>query len=103
MKFTFVSTIKHFSDGLNTNYLFDPLFEMSGGDEAQLLNDTSRIKGKEALFRNIEAADALSGAIRSTLGPKGLDKMLVSDNGTVKITNDGVIVLKNAKIEHPIA
>ncbi|MED5271812.1 MAG: thermosome subunit alpha [Candidatus Thermoplasmatota archaeon] len=76
---------------------------MSGGDEAQLLNDTSRIKGKEALFRNIEAADALSGAIRSTLGPKGLDKMLVSDNGTVKITNDGVNVLKNAKIEHPIA
>ncbi len=76
---------------------------MSGGDEAQLLNDTSRINGKEALFRNIEAADALSGAIRSTLGPKGLDKMLVSENGTVKITNDGVTVLQNAKIEHPIA
>ena len=76
---------------------------MSGGDEAQLLNDTSRIKGKEALYRNIEAADALSGAIRSTLGPKGLDKMLVSENGSVKITNDGVTVLQNAKIEHPIA
>ena len=76
---------------------------MSGGDEAQLLTDTSRIKGKEALYRNIEAADALAGAIRTTLGPKGLDKMLVSDNGTVKITNDGVTVLKNAKIEHPIA
>tara|TARA_Y100000739_G_C20609452_1_gene467652 strand:- start:1168 stop:2793 length:1626 start_codon:yes stop_codon:yes gene_type:complete len=76
---------------------------MSGGDEAQLLNDTSRIKGKEALNRNIEAAEALSGAIRSTLGPKGLDKMLVSENGSVRITNDGVTVLKNAKIEHPIA
>ncbi len=76
---------------------------MSGGDEAQLLTDTSRIKGKEALYRNIEAADALAGAIRTTLGPKGLDKMLVSDDGSVKITNDGVTVLKNAKIEHPIA
>mgnify|MGYP001242274477 CR=1 FL=1 len=76
---------------------------MSGGDEAQLLTDTSRIKGKEALYRNIEAANALAGAIRTTLGPKGLDKMLVADNGSVKITNDGVTVLKNAKIEHPIA
>ena len=76
---------------------------MSGGDEAQLLNDTSRVKGKEALNRNIEAAEALSGAIRSTLGPKGLDKMLVSENGSVRITNDGVTILKNAKIEHPIA
>ena len=74
---------------------------MSGGDEAQLLNDTSRIKGKEALNRNIEAAEALSGAIRSTLGPKGLDKMLVSENGSVRITNDGVTILKNAIIEHP--
>ncbi|MAK04959.1 MAG: hypothetical protein CMA03_03620 [Euryarchaeota archaeon] len=86
---------------LNDNW--GHLFEMSGGDEAQLLNDTSRIKGKEALNRNIEAAEALSGAIRSTLGPKGLDKMLVSENGSVRITNDGVTVLKNAKIEHPIA
>jgi len=76
---------------------------MSGGDEAQLLNGTSRIKGKEALYRNIGAANALAGAIRTTLGPKGLDKMLVSENGSVKITNDGVTVLKNAKIEHPIA
>ena len=76
---------------------------MSGGDEAQLLNETSRIKGKEALHKNIEAAEALSGAIRSTLGPKGLDKMLVTENGSVKITNDGVSILKNAVIEHPIA
>ena len=79
------------------------MFEMSGGDEAQLLNDTSRIKGKEALYKNIEAADALSHAIRTTLGPKGLDKMLVSENGNVKITNDGVTILQNAVIEHPIA
>lgn len=79
------------------------LFEMSGGDEAQLLNETNRIKGKEALYKNIEAADALAGAIRTTLGPKGLDKMLVTERGTVKITNDGASILENAVIEHPVA
>tara|TARA_B100001115_G_C15848478_1_gene429229 strand:+ start:5359 stop:6951 length:1593 start_codon:yes stop_codon:yes gene_type:complete len=76
---------------------------MSGGDEAQLLNETSRIKGKEALYKNIEAADALAGAVKTTLGPKGLDKMLVTENGAVKITNDGASILENAIIEHPIA
>ena len=46
---------------------------------------------------------ALSEAIRSTLGPKGLDKLLIDDEGRTLVTNDGVTVLETAKVEHPVA
>ena len=46
---------------------------------------------------------ALAGAVRSTLGPKGLDKLLVDNQGRTMVTNDGVTVLRTAKVEHPIA
>ncbi|MFQ3344039.1 MAG: thermosome subunit beta [Candidatus Poseidoniales archaeon] len=67
------------------------------------LEDTDRIKGHAALVNNVKAAVALAGAVRSTLGPKGLDKMLVGEDGTSIVTNDGVTVLETAKVEHPTA
>ena len=71
--------------------------------EAPVLKDTTRSSGREALQKNIQAAMALAGAIRSTLGPKGLDKLLIDDDGRTLVTNDGVTVLETAKVEHPVA
>jgi len=67
------------------------------------LEDTDRLHGRSALVDNVKAASALAGAVRSTLGPRGLDKMLVEDGGSTTITNDGVTVLETAKVEHPTA
>ncbi|MCP2502988.1 MAG: TCP-1/cpn60 chaperonin family protein [Candidatus Thalassarchaeaceae archaeon] len=67
------------------------------------LEDTDRIHGRTALVRNVAAAVSLSNAIRSTLGPRGLDKMLVNDAGEATVTNDGVTVLETARVEHPTA
>ena len=52
---------------------------------------------------NITAAKAVASAVRTTLGPKGMDKMLVDTIGDVVITNDGVTILKEMDIEHPAA
>ena len=71
--------------------------------EAPILKDTTRSSGREALQKNIQAAMALAEAIRSTLGPKGLDKLLIDDEGRTLVTNDGVTVLETAKVEHPVA
>jgi len=76
---------------------------MVGGEQANLLSDTSRTSGKDALKKNIAAAVAVSDAIRSTLGPDGLDKMLVRSNGDAFVTNEGVTVLTEANVEHPAA
>src|SRR5439155_813188 len=59
--------------------------------------------GKGAQFNNIAAAKAVADAVRSTLGPRGMDKMLVDSLGDVVITNDGVTILKEIDIEHPAA
>ena len=67
------------------------------------LQDTDRIEGRSALVNNTNAAIALAGAVRSTLGPRGSDKMLVNENGEIVVTNDGVTVLETAKVEHPTA
>ena len=67
------------------------------------LQDTDRIEGRSALVNNTNAAIALAGAVRSTLGPRGSDKMLVDENGEIVVTNDGVTVLETAKVEHPTA
>ena len=76
---------------------------MVESEESLALDDTERLVGKSALINNIKTATALAGAVRSTLGPNGLDKMLVSENGEVTVTNDGVTVLEKAKIDHPTA
>jgi len=67
------------------------------------LEETDRIHGHTALVRNVAAAVSLSNAVRSTLGPRGLDKMLVNNVGDVTVTNDGVTVLETARVEHPTA
>lgn len=68
-----------------------------------LKEGTKREKGKGAQFSNITAARAIADAVRSTLGPRGMDKMLVDSMGDVVITNDGVTILKEIDVEHPAA
>jgi len=68
-----------------------------------LREGTKREKGKGAQFNNIAAAKAIADAVRSTLGPRGMDKMLVDSMGDVVITNDGVTILKEIDVEHPAA
>jgi thermosome len=67
-----------------------------------LREDTQRTTGKDALSSNIAAARVISEAIRSALGPKGMDKMLLDNFGDVVITNDGATILKEIDIAHPI-
>jgi thermosome len=68
-----------------------------------LKEGTKREKGRGALSNNIAAAKAIADAVRSTLGPRGLDKMLVDSMGDVVVTNDGVTILKEMDVEHPAA
>jgi len=67
------------------------------------IQDTDRLEGRAALVNNVKAAVALAGAVRSTLGPRGLDKMLVDGDGSSLVTNDGVTVIETARVEHPTA
>jgi len=78
---------------------------MMGGQTPILIlkEGTSREKGKGAHQNNIAAAKAIADAIRSTLGPRGMDKMLVDSMGDVVITNDGATILKEIDVEHPAA
>src|SRR3990172_9540383 len=76
----------------------------AGGTPILVLREgTRRERGKGAQFNNIAAARAVADAVRSTLGPRGMDKMLVDSLGDVVITNDGVTILKEIDIEHPAA
>jgi thermosome len=68
-----------------------------------LKEGTKRERGKGAQYNNITAARAIADAVRSTLGPRGMDKMLVDSMGDVVITNDGVTILKEIDVEHPAA
>ena len=75
-----------------------------GGQPIIVLREGSeRSKGSEAQDNNIMAAKAVASAVRTTLGPKGMDKMLVDSLGDVVITNDGVTILKEMDIDHPAA
>ncbi len=72
-----------------------PIFILSEG--------TSRTRGRDAQKNNIIAAKIVADAVRTTLGPKGMDKMLVDSLGDVTITNDGATILNEMQIEHPAA
>ncbi|EMA51665.1 thermosome subunit 3 [Halococcus morrhuae DSM 1307] len=75
-----------------------------GGQPMFILSDDSeRTRGEDAQSSNIEGGKAVSESVRTTLGPKGMDKMLVSDSGDVVITNDGATILGEMDIEHPAA
>jgi len=68
-----------------------------------LKEGTKRDKGKDAQYNNITAARTIADTVRSALGPRGMDKMLVDSMGDVVITNDGVTILKEMDVEHPAA
>jgi archaeal chaperonin len=68
-----------------------------------LKEGTERERGKGATANNIAAARAVADVVRTTLGPRGMDKMLVDGMGDITITNDGVTILKDIDIEHPAA
>jgi thermosome len=73
-----------------------------GGQPILILREgTTRNRGQEAQNTNFAAAKAVANAVRSTLGPKGMDKMLIDSMGDITITNDGVTILKEMDIEHP--
>ncbi len=72
-----------------------PLFILAEG--------TQRTRGQNAQDSNIRAGRAVASAVRTTLGPRGMDKMLVDSSGEVVITNDGATILNEMDIEHPAA
>lgn len=65
--------------------------------------DGIRSQGKDVRMANITAVKALANIIKTSLGPKGLDKMLVDEIGDVTITNDGATLLRQIEVEHPAA
>lgn len=74
------------------------------GQPVFILKESSqRTKGREAQKNNIAASSAIAEAVRSTLGPRGMDKMLVDSLGDVVITNDGATILEELDVEHPAA
>jgi len=76
--------------------------QLSGQPVIVLPEGSNRILGRDAQKTNIMVAKAVANAIKSTLGPKGMDKMLVDELGDSTITNDGATILTEMNIEHPI-
>ncbi|MFW6382679.1 MAG: thermosome subunit alpha [Haloferacaceae archaeon] len=68
-----------------------------------LSEDSQRTSGDAAQESNIRAGKAVANAVRTTLGPRGMDKMLIDSSGTVVVTNDGATILDEMDIEHPAA
>ena len=68
-----------------------------------LKEGTSETKGNEAQKNNIQAAKIIAEIVRTSLGPRGMDKMLVDSLGDVTITNDGATILKEIDVQHPTA
>ena len=63
--------------------------------------NVDRTQGYEAQRSNINAAKAIAEAVRSTLGPRGMDKMLVNNSGDIVVTNDGITILDEIAVQHP--
>ncbi|HUY69950.1 MAG TPA: thermosome subunit beta [Candidatus Baltobacteraceae bacterium] len=75
-----------------------------GGQQILLLPEgSSRVLGRDAQRTNIAVGVAVANAVKTTLGPKGMDKMMVSDLGDIVITNDGATILEEMNVEHPVA
>ncbi len=76
----------------------------AGGVPVIILREgTQRTRGREAQLNNIMVAKIIAEAMRSSLGPRGMDKMLVDSFGDVTITSDGATILKEMEVEHPVA
>ena len=78
-------------------------FELNGQQVIILKEGTSRNKGRDAFKANVMAAKIISESVRSSIGPKGMDKMLVDGFGDVTITNDGATILDEMEVQHPAA
>ncbi len=76
---------------------------MAGTPVILLQEGARREEGKDAQHDNIAAATAISKILRTTLGPRGMDKMLVDSSGGVTITNDGATILREMTVQHPAA
>ena len=75
-----------------------------GGTPILIMKEgTERTRGKDAMENNIAAAIVIAEAVRTSLGPRGMDKMLVDQFGDVVITNDGATILKEIDVQHPAA
>jgi thermosome len=76
-----------------------------GGNQQFLVlkEGTERTTKKDAFSNNVAAAMAIAEAVKSTLGPKGLDKLMVDSLGDITITNDGATILKQIDVQHPTA
>ena len=68
-----------------------------------LKEGATETKGNQAQRNNITAAKTIAEIVRSSLGPRGMDKMLVNNLGDVTITNDGATILKEIDVQHPAA
>jgi thermosome len=80
------------------------LAQTASGQPVLILKEgTARSRGREAQRNNIMAARVIAEAVRTTLGPRGMDKMLVDSLGDITITNDGAAILKEIEVEHPAA
>ncbi|MDD3792610.1 MAG: thermosome subunit beta [Candidatus Bathyarchaeota archaeon] len=75
----------------------------SGQPVLILKEGTTRSRGKEAQKNNIMAARVIGEVLKTTLGPRGMDKMLIDSLGDITITNDGAAILKEIDVEHPAA
>src|SRR5579864_1173081 len=76
----------------------------SGGIPVVILKDgAQQTKGRDAQKNNIAAAKLIAEIVHSSLGPRGMDKMLVDSLGDVTITNDGATILKEIDVQHPAA
>jgi len=77
--------------------------ELAGQSVIILREGTSRSRGREAQKANIIAAKIIAESVKTSLGPKGMDKMLVDGFGDVTITNDGATILDEMEVQHPAA
>src|SRR5713101_1812344 len=76
----------------------------AGGMPVLILKEgATQTKGRDAQKNNITAAKLIAEVIRTSLGPRGMDKMLVDTLGDVTITNDGATILKEIDVQHPAA
>ncbi|MGQ4874937.1 MAG: thermosome subunit beta [Promethearchaeia archaeon] len=75
--------------------------QLAGTPVLLLKEGTQRTRGKDAMENNITAAIVIADAVRTSLGPRGMDKMLVDQFGDVVITNDGATILKEIDVQHP--
>ncbi len=77
--------------------------QMNSEQMHALPEGSQRVLGRDAMRVNIAIGNAVATIVKSTLGPKGMDKMLVSDMGDIVITNDGATILDEMNVDHPAA